>query len=65
MKNKQEEKELSLLVYNTIESFPTLTIPLSKQFLKLIMFLFWKENTAFEYNNYLQGVSPFFYNPGP
>lgn len=43
MKNKQGEKELSLLVYNTIESFPTVTIPLSKQFLKLIMFLFWKK----------------------
>lgn len=48
---------MSLLVYNTIESFPTVTIPLSKQFLKLIMFLFWKKNTtAFEYNNYLSGT---------
>lgn len=65
MKNKQGEKELPLLVYNTIESFPTATIPLSKQFFKLIMFLIWKENTTFEYNNYLQGIFPFFHNLGP
>lgn len=33
MKNKQEEKELMLLVYNTIESLPMVNSPLSLQFL--------------------------------
>lgn len=55
---------MRLLVDNTIESFPTVTTPHLTQFLKLITFLFWEENTAFEYN-YLQSIFPLFHNLGP
>jgi hypothetical protein len=43
MKSKQKEKELILLVYDTIESFPTVNIFFSKQFWKLIRPLFLKK----------------------
>lgn len=61
MKNKQEEKELILRIYHTIESCPIVNISFffQRNFCNWLYSYFEKEELSLNIVSYLQGFSPF------